>query len=131
MAGVCLTLGSVAFEKGRLAPLDSGSIVGCAVSHCPPICNFRSKSDGDPDAKHTAPLILLPGIINRYLSGTHILPVAYLAIVPGIVGHQGLNTALKYISPLAISLTTAMEPVIGAMIVGHNPHIAQHAVLAF
>ncbi len=38
----------------------------------------------------------------------------YLAVVPGIVGHTGLNTVLKYLSPLVISLSTTTEPLIGA-----------------
>ena len=41
---------------------------------------------------------------------------SYLAIVPGIVGHTGLNTVLKYISPLVITLSTTTEPLIGACI---------------
>ena len=41
---------------------------------------------------------------------------SYLAIVPGIVGHAGFNTVLKYLSPLVITLSTTTEPLIGACI---------------
>jgi len=56
------------------------------------------------------------GSILGWMAGVHLLPLLWLAIVPGIVGHQGLNLALKYISPLALSLTTATEPLIGSII---------------
>eukprot|EP00879_Flechtneria_rotunda_P014854 GHRR01015519.1.p2 GENE.GHRR01015519.1~~GHRR01015519.1.p2 ORF type:complete len:159 (+),score=47.53 GHRR01015519.1:1384-1860(+) len=37
----------------------------------------------------------------------------YLGVVPGIVGHAGFNTVLKYMSPLMVSLAVQFEPVIG------------------
>ena len=44
------------------------------------------------------------------------VPCNYLAIGPGIVGHTGLNTVLKYLAPLVISLSTVTEPLIGSLI---------------
>ena len=48
---------------------------------------------------------------------------SYLALVPGIVGHTGLNTVLKYMSPLLITLSTTTEPLIGACIGACGCHI--------
>ena len=51
VAGLTITLGSMALEQSQFAPLGTQSIVG-------------------------------------YLNGTHTLPVLWLAVVPGILGHQ-------------------------------------------
>ncbi|KAL4448195.1 hypothetical protein ABPG75_005414 [Micractinium tetrahymenae] len=40
----------------------------------------------------------------------------YLAVVPGIVGHTGFNTLLKYMDPLVISLCCNLEPLIGSLL---------------
>lgn len=39
-----------------------------------------------------------------------------LAFIAGILGHTGLNYCLKYVSPLLISITVTLEPVIGSII---------------
>ncbi|KDD74340.1 hypothetical protein H632_c1389p1 [Helicosporidium sp. ATCC 50920] len=42
------------------------------------------------------------------------LCVLYLSVVPGIVGHTGLNTLLKYHTPLVLSLALTSESLIGS-----------------
>ena len=39
-----------------------------------------------------------------------------LALIAGLLGHTGLNTCLKYLSPLLISACVTLEPVIGSFI---------------
>ncbi len=39
-----------------------------------------------------------------------------LAFVAGILGHTGLNYCLKYVSPLLISISVTLEPVLGSII---------------
>jgi len=39
-----------------------------------------------------------------------------LAFLAGIVGHTGLNACLKHVSPLVISISVTMEPLIGSLI---------------
>jgi drug/metabolite transporter (DMT)-like permease len=39
-----------------------------------------------------------------------------LALIAGLLGHTGLNTCLKYLSPLVISACVTLEPVIGSLI---------------
>ena len=39
-----------------------------------------------------------------------------LALIAGLLGHTGLNTCLKYLSPLVISACVTLEPVIGSFI---------------
>lgn len=39
--------------------------------------------------------------------------VAYLGVFPGILGHLSFNLLLKYMHPLAIALSCALEPVSG------------------
>jgi len=39
-----------------------------------------------------------------------------LALLAGIVGHTGLNACLKHVSPLVISISVTMEPLIGSLI---------------
>lgn len=39
-----------------------------------------------------------------------------LALIAGIFGHTGLNTCLRYISPLIVSVAVTLEPVIGSII---------------
>lgn len=39
-----------------------------------------------------------------------------LALIAGLLGHTGLNTCLKYFSPLVISACVTLEPVIGSLI---------------
>lgn len=39
-----------------------------------------------------------------------------LALLAGLLGHTGLNTCLRYISPLIVSTSVTLEPLIGSMI---------------
>ena len=39
-----------------------------------------------------------------------------LALIAGLLGHTGLNTCLRYISPLVVSVSVTLEPVIGSLI---------------
>ena len=34
----------------------------------------------------------------------------------GLLGHTGLNTCLRYISPLIVSVSVTLEPVLGSII---------------
>ena len=52
------------------------------------------------------------GWINSSLLPWFIL----LAFLAGIVGHTGLNACLKHVSPLVISISVTMEPLIGSLI---------------
>jgi len=51
-----------------------------------------------------------------WFDATWFLPVAYLAIGPGFIGHTGLNAVLRWLPTLLISVTLVMEPMIGALI---------------
>ncbi len=42
--------------------------------------------------------------------------VIYLALVPGLVGHTGINGVLRYLDPLVISVAVLFEPLIGSVI---------------
>ncbi len=42
--------------------------------------------------------------------------VAYLSLGPGLCGHTGINTVLRWIPPIVVSIALIFEPVIGAMI---------------
>ncbi len=39
-----------------------------------------------------------------------------LALIAGLLGHTGLNTCLRYISPLVVSTSVTLEPVLGSLI---------------
>lgn len=39
-----------------------------------------------------------------------------LACFAGLLGHTGLNTCLRYISPLVVSVAVTLEPVLGSLI---------------
>jgi|APGre2960657404_1045060.scaffolds.fasta_scaffold43907_3 drug/metabolite transporter (DMT)-like permease len=56
------------------------------------------------------------GALGWLANGRYAAVVAYLAVCPGIVGHAGLNTLLRYMTPLTIGLATQMEPVLGPLI---------------
>ncbi|KAG2435052.1 hypothetical protein HYH02_012049 [Chlamydomonas schloesseri] len=52
-----------------------------------------------------------------WLTSAHYAPwVLYLALGPGIVGHTGFNTLLRYLSPLTVALAFQMEPLVGSVI---------------
>ena len=42
--------------------------------------------------------------------------VAYLSLGPGLCGHTGFNTVLRWIPPIIVSIAMLLEPVIGALI---------------
>jgi drug/metabolite transporter (DMT)-like permease len=39
-----------------------------------------------------------------------------LAIIGGLLGHTGLNTCLRYMSPLTVSTAVTLEPILGSLI---------------
>ena len=51
-----------------------------------------------------------------WLSVAWVLPVGYLALGPGLVGHTGINATLRHLSPLVVSVTLVMEPLVGSII---------------
>jgi drug/metabolite transporter (DMT)-like permease len=42
--------------------------------------------------------------------------IVYLSIGPGLLGHTGINTAFRWISPIVVSTLLLFEPVAGALI---------------
>jgi len=42
--------------------------------------------------------------------------VAYLSLGPGLCGHTGMNTVLRWIPPIIVSITLLLEPVLGTII---------------
>jgi drug/metabolite transporter (DMT)-like permease len=44
------------------------------------------------------------------------LYVLYVGFVPGILGHTAINYVIKHVSPLVVSVTLLMEPIIGSFI---------------
>ncbi|MBT5614564.1 MAG: DMT family transporter, partial [Euryarchaeota archaeon] len=42
--------------------------------------------------------------------------IAYLSLGPGLMGHTGINTILKWLPPIMVSSVLLLEPVIGAFI---------------
>lgn len=42
--------------------------------------------------------------------------VAYLSLGPGLCGHTGINTVLRWISPIIVSIVLLLEPVLGGLI---------------
>ena len=51
-----------------------------------------------------------------YLGHETLLWFVLLAFIAGILGHTGLNYCLKYVSPLLISISVTLEPVLGSII---------------
>ncbi len=51
-----------------------------------------------------------------YFSHDTLLWFVLLALIAGILGHTGLNYCLKYVSPLLISISVTLEPVLGSII---------------
>lgn len=54
--------------------------------------------------------------IAGWLESPHMPTVVYLAVVPGILGHTGINTLLKYLHPLLLTLSLTLEPLVGSVI---------------
>ena len=50
-----------------------------------------------------------------YFDRQHFGWIFYLACGPGIVGHTGFNTLLRFFPPLVISMAFPLEPVIGSI----------------
>lgn len=46
----------------------------------------------------------------------YFLRIVYLGIVPGLIGHTGINLLLKYLNPLVITLTLNLEPLLGSVL---------------
>lgn len=42
--------------------------------------------------------------------------VAYLSLGPGLCGHTGINTILRWIPPIIVSITLLFEPILGGII---------------
>jgi len=42
--------------------------------------------------------------------------VAFLSLGPGLCGHTGINTVLRWIPPIVVSITLLLEPVLGTLI---------------
>jgi drug/metabolite transporter (DMT)-like permease len=56
------------------------------------------------------------GGVFGWAGSLHFLPfVLYLGLVPGIIGHTGINALLKYMHPLIITLVLNVEPPVGAV----------------
>lgn len=56
------------------------------------------------------------GGLFGWAASLHYLPyVIYLGIVPGIIGHTGINALLKYMNPLIITLVLNVEPLVGSV----------------
>lgn len=51
-----------------------------------------------------------------YFDRQHFGWILYLACGPGIVGHTGFNTLLRFFPPLVISMAFPLEPIVGSMI---------------
>ena len=51
-----------------------------------------------------------------YLGHETLVWFVLLAFIAGILGHTGLNYCLKYVSPLMISISVTLEPVLGSLI---------------
>ena len=51
-----------------------------------------------------------------YLGHETLVWFVLLAFIAGILGHTGLNYCLKYVSPLLISISVTLEPVLGSLI---------------
>ena len=51
-----------------------------------------------------------------YLGHETLVWFVLLAFIAGILGHTGLNYCLKYVSPLLISISVTLEPVLGSII---------------
>lgn len=49
------------------------------------------------------------GVLGWLSSARHAAVVAYLGVVPGIVGHQGFNAVLRYMTPLLVGLAVQVR----------------------
>ncbi len=56
------------------------------------------------------------GALLGWIDPLWLVWVAYLSIGPGLFGHTGVNTVLRWIPPIIVSIALLLEPVIGAVI---------------
>lgn len=54
--------------------------------------------------------------VAGWTDGEFLIWFLLLALVAGLLGHTGLNTCLRYISPLIVSVSVTLEPVLGSII---------------
>jgi drug/metabolite transporter (DMT)-like permease len=57
-----------------------------------------------------------PRGVFGFFDAKHFGWVLYLACGPGIVGHTGFNTLLRFFPPLVISMAFPLEPIVGSML---------------
>ena len=60
--------------------------------------------------------VYLEDSIFGWTDGVWLAWVAFLSLGPGLCGHTGINTVLRWISPIVVSIALLMEPVLGAII---------------
>jgi len=51
-----------------------------------------------------------------WVDDAYFIWILLLALAAGLLGHTGLNTCLRYLSPLVVSVAVTLEPVLGSMI---------------
>ena len=71
--------------------------------------NDRGRDDATPP----------PRVVLGWLLGGDwrtFLVVSYLAVGPGLVGHTGYNAVLKHVSPLVVSVSLTLEPLLGTVL---------------
>lgn len=56
------------------------------------------------------------GVFGWLASARYAPVVVYLGLVPGIIGHQGFNTVLRFMPPLSVSLAVQLEPPLGSLL---------------
>ena len=113
--GDVLSLGAAFYIVGYM-------IVGADVRRWMPLCLYAGPVTAVA-ALSTATLSYLVedtegsgGVLGWAFSGvsSYFLVTMYLALVPGLVGHTGYNAVLKHISPLVVSTSLTMEPLLGS-----------------
>ena len=117
---------SVTFFGDQLAFLGAVFVVGYIV------CG-RILREGMPLFIYAFPVTLLGGLLLLpasmlleadysqygafgYIGHETLVWFVLLAFIAGILGHTGLNYCLKYVSPLLISISVTLEPVLGSII---------------
>ncbi|KAL6775781.1 hypothetical protein ACKKBG_A18460 [Auxenochlorella protothecoides x Auxenochlorella symbiontica] len=84
---------------------------GAAVLTLAAACIEGSTPRHDPRSAHY-------GLFQWASSASYFPKIAYLAVVPGLLGHTGFNALVKYMDPLILTLVGTMEPLVGSF-VGH------------
>jgi drug/metabolite transporter (DMT)-like permease len=62
------------------------------------------------------PFSTLDGIGSFGWFGVSLLAVIFLALVPGLMGHNSINASLRWLPTILISVTLLMEPFLGGLI---------------